>query len=102
MFSVRQGEILIKEVKKVEGKRLNHLILAEGEATGHKHEVITKEKEGAVLYEKDDRLYLKVLSDTTTLTHPDHETISLPIGNYEIEAQREYEISEEKYRRVTD
>ena len=93
----RHGELLIKPVNEIKGKKLNHLILAEGEATGHKHEVMGD----AELYEHEKTLYLHI-SDTSILTHPDHKTLELPIGDYEITTQREYVIGDEKYRNVAD
>jgi len=95
----RQGELLIKPCGKIQGKRLGHLILAEGEVTGHIHAIT---KGNAELYEKDGTLYLKVISDEVELTHPDHKTLAIPAGEYEIVKQREYQVGEEKYREVKD
>ncbi len=95
----RQGELLIEKADGIKGKKLSHRIIAEGEATGHKHEVITGEAE---LYEDGGTLYLKVLSNEAELIHPDHNTVVLPKGDYKITTQREYVVGEEKYRAVTD
>ena len=95
----RHGELIIKQVSAVKGKKRSNLILAEGEATGHKHEITTGEAE---LYEDNGTLYLRVESDTAKLTHPDHNTITLPKGDYEITIQKEYTVDGEKYRRVMD
>ena len=92
----RHGEVLLIPTEVVKGKKLPHLILAEGEVTGHKHEVKGK----AELYEHEGTLFLKV--DEAELVHEDHDTITLPKGNYEIVIQREYEISEKRYREVRD
>ena len=93
----RHGELLIK-ASRVKGKKLKHLILAEGEVTSHKH-AITKGK--AELYEHEGTLFLKCLSECE-LSHPDHKTIVLPKGEYEVTPQREYIVGDEKYRRVSD
>ena len=95
-FRARQGEIIIKAVDKVQGKKLSHCILAEGEVTGHKHEIIEGK---AVLYQNEDGvMYLSVKSEKASLVHPDHKTVELKQGNYQITIQREYEISDQRYR----
>jgi len=78
----RQGELIIKPCEKIKGRKLDHLVLAEGEQTGHKHSISHGKAE--------------------MLTHPDHKTLTIPKGNYEIVKQREYQVGEEKYREVRD
>jgi hypothetical protein len=95
----RHGEILISKAAKVCGDQLNHLVLAEGEVTNHKHEIVNGD---AKLYEQDGVMYLSIKSDTADLVHPDHKTIELPKGDYKIEIQREYVVGDEKYRSVAD
>ena len=94
----RQGEIILQSVKEVKGKKKNHLIIAEGEVTSHKHQIT---KGDAELYEHEGTMFLKVL-DEAELTHEDHKTVVLPKGDYEITIQREYEISDQHYRKVLD
>ena len=91
----RHGDVIIKSCKKAKGKKLNHLILAEGETTGHKHKVVGD----AILYEHEGTLFLKAL-DEVKVRHEEHEEITLPRGDYEINIQREYE--PEGWRRVSD
>jgi len=95
----RQGELIFKKGE-VCGKKLQHLIIAEGEATGHKHEVTVGEAE---LYQDEKGVMcLRVQSDEAQVTHQDHNAVTLPKGDYEIIAQREYVVGDEKYRRVVD
>jgi hypothetical protein len=96
----QQGDVLIKKVKSFSGgKKLDHLRLAEGEATGHAHKV----SEGkAELYEKDGIMYLRVNSDTATVTHEEHKEIELSRGDYEINIVQEYDHFEEEARNVVD
>jgi hypothetical protein len=96
-FLVRHGELEIVSVEKVEGQKLPHKVLAEGEKLGNKHEVIGD----ADLYEKDGVLYLSA-NEEVEIIHPDHNTIKLPKGNYRIDVQREYVIGDDKYRKVVD
>lgn len=99
MQPIRQGDVILISVKKMqdEGKKLPHLTLAEGEVTGHSHRI----SEGqAQLYEKDGTLYLRVLSETATLTHEEHKAIQIPQGSWMVRIQREYE--PEGWRYVAD
>jgi len=95
----QQGDVLIKKCEKVLGEKLNHLVLAEGEATGHKHRVTSGEGE---LYEHEGTLFLKVLSDTATITHEEHNPITIPKGDYEIGIVQEYDHFAEEARNVQD
>lgn len=95
----QQGDVILKKVEKVQGKKLNHLVLAEGEVTGHCHQVTEGD---AGLYEKDGTLYLSVQSDSAVVTHEEHGAITLPKGNYEICKVREYDHFLEESRAVQD
>ncbi len=86
--SFRQGDVLLIPVDKVKGNRLSHLILARGEATGHKHQITAGE---AIMYENVGVLYLKVVSHTATLTHEEHRLIQIPQGSWLVRIQREYD-----------
>jgi len=82
-------------------KKLNHSILAEGEATGHKHEIVEGDIE---LFEIEGTLYLRVKSEEAKLAHPEHKTIAIEKGTYEVDHQREYvpDGNYKKERRVWD
>lgn len=105
MQPIRQGDVILLSIKQTDritapkplGQRLPHLTLAEGEVTGHSHRI----SEGkAELYEKDGTLYLRVLSETATLTHEEHKAIQIPQGSWMVRIQREYE--PEGWRYVAD
>lgn len=104
MQPIRQGDVILLPVQPTDsaspaemGNKLSHLTLAEGEVTGHKHRI----SEGkAELYEKDNTLYLQVLSETAVLTHEEHKPIQIPQGSWMIRIQREYE--PEGWRYVAD
>lgn len=97
MRPIRQGDVILMPIQQTEGEKVPHLILAEGEVTGHKHRI----SEGsAELYEKDGTLYLRVLSETALLTHEQHKAISIPQGNWLVRIQREY--SPEGWKYVID
>jgi hypothetical protein len=88
MKPLRQGDVILQATNSTQGKKLSHLVLAEGEVTGHSHRISSGEAE---LYERDSTLYLKVLSPTATLTHEEHKAIDIPQGTWMVKIQREYE-----------
>ncbi|MBW4623682.1 MAG: hypothetical protein KME17_30515 [Cyanosarcina radialis HA8281-LM2] len=97
MKPIRQGDVILQPATQIEGKKLSHLTLAEGEVTGHSHRISDGQAE---LYERDGTLYLRVLSETATLTHEEHKAIQIPQGNWMVNIQREYE--PEGWRYVAD
>lgn len=97
MQPIRQGDVILLPVQQVEGEKLHHLTLAEGEVTGHKHRI---EEGQAELYEKQGTLYLSVISEAALLNHEEHQAISIPQGNWIVRIQREYE--PEGWRYVAD
>jgi len=95
---VRQGDLLIVKVEKLPEACVPqcHRVLAEGEATGHMHELDSGE-----LYEKGGTLYFRVPEDQkTTLKHQEHGPITFEPGVYKVIRQREYE--PRGWRRVAD
>lgn len=96
----RHGDVIIKQIEKkpTKAKKLDTLILAEGEATGHYHRISEGE---AALYSYDDKKYLEIQSEIGLLTHEEHKALELPHGTYEIIIQREYD-DEQEWRNVID
>jgi hypothetical protein len=91
----RQGDVLLvpvdalpKERTYVKRKRGEGVILAAGEATGHHHRV---RERGAREYRVDRERYLTVGKAGGTVTHEEHDPITLPQGVFKIVQQREYE-----------
>ena len=41
MKPYRQGDVILVPVKQAEGEKIQHLTLAQGEVTGHKHRIYT-------------------------------------------------------------
>ena len=85
----RQGDLLIIRVDKVplDALKQDGRVLAEGEVTGHMHELDKGE-----VYEKEGFLYFRVMPhETANLNHPEHKTISFDAGEYKVIRQREYE-----------
>lgn len=96
MRPLRQGDILLVPIEKVpkglkEIPRENdQIVLAEGEATGHLHMIEAPE---ATFLAKDladiEGRFLAVEKEVA-LEHPEHDTVMLAPGNYEVRRQREY------------
>jgi hypothetical protein len=90
----RQGDVIIIPTKELKGEQLKHLTLAEGEVTGHSHQI----SDGvAALFKFDDEMYLKVTSERATLSHEEHGPIELLQGDYKVIIQREYSPDGWKY-----
>lgn len=90
MSLYRHGDLLVQNVAEVpqDARPLQHLVLAEGEMTGHSHRIA--EKSSARLYESGVGLYLQVNEAVATLVHQEHGPIQLPRGTYRVWRQREY------------
>lgn len=105
----RQGDILIERAEKLKpsksATRESHTVLAEGEATGHLHQVVatatdTDDIPPAALFTEPDGTRVLIVDRECDVTHPEHSTIPLKPGAYIIGRQREY--SPEEIRQVAD
>jgi len=99
MALYRHGDLLVKRTEALpdQVRQLHHLVLAEGEMTGHSHRIA--ERDAAVLYQSGDGLYLTVTAPLATLVHQEHGPITLTQGIYHIWRQREYSPKEIRYVR---
>jgi hypothetical protein len=94
--------------------KLSTNVIREGEATGHKHEVIEQTRGTATMLApathflpglpnmdrvgEEDRLL--AIKQPVEVVHPEHRPLNLPIGIYLIIIQREYD--EVRARRIMD
>jgi hypothetical protein len=116
----RQGELLFvplskddyarlfgdeRNVVRLGWQKLDTRVIREGEATGHKHEILTKLAAAATLFAPpesllrglsgmdritgDDRLL--VADGPVEIVHPEHKPLTLPKGIHLIIVQREYD-----------
>lgn len=74
------------------------IVLAEGEATGHRHAFhgggVTLFRDDALARDIPAKLYighLTIEGDSAELQHEEHDTIVLPKGSYRVRLQREFE-----------
>jgi hypothetical protein len=96
----RQGDVLVESVKALpEGfqHQRGRVILADGEATGHVHEIDEEEGE---LWKMREEIAVRVVRDSATLHHQEHGPIKIVPGSYVVTRQREYTPGE--IRRVAD
>jgi hypothetical protein len=85
----RQGDLLIIKVDKIPkgAVKQHNRILAEGEVTGHIHEL----NKGDLYLDADGFLYFKTPeNETVTLSHQEHKAIDFDAGDYIVLRQREY------------
>ena len=97
----QQGDVLLFSAEEVPAgaKKLAHLVLQEGEHTGHAHRVSSGLAE---LFETGSTKYLKVLSDEAVITHEEHKPVTLPKGTYKIGIVKEYDHFTEEIRQIRD
>lgn len=104
MALYRHGDLLVESTAAIPPNSLplRHLVLAEGELTGHAHRI--RESEAATLYDPRGEgrgtrshsrdlsgdLFLDVTGESATLMHEEHGPIELPRGQYRVWRQREY------------
>lgn len=95
----RQGDLLFVSVGEIpsDAKIQNDGVIAEGEITGHKHRISDGAK--AALMIAAGVAYVKAMQETEVV-HEEHGTISLPVGDWEVIRQREYE--PDGWRQVVD
>ena len=96
----RHGDLLIRKTKEIPSnlKSANTVIIAEGEKTGHKHQL----HGNVTVYKQElDSLYFKVKT-SAELTHQEHKTIRIPEGMYRVEQEREFNPFENIRRVVLD
>ena len=101
----RQGDVTItssQEENIPNGmNKLSTKTLAYGEITGHHHTVTA----GQVLLFGPDEMhpqYMEVQSESATLTHQEHNPITLPKGVYNITNENTFDYFTESVKRVVD
>lgn len=94
----RQGDVLIVATDRVPKglkpvpREQGRIVLAHGEVTGHAHAIDAPEAEAQFLaadLEEVNRRFLRVEAEVAVV-HEEHDTITLPPGDYEVRRQREY------------
>lgn len=101
---IQQGDVLLKRIPKLPrgcsevSRKSGQLIIAEGEATGHRH-VITDE--GARLLELKGELYLEVATPVV-IHHDEHKPLDILPGIYQVGRAEEHDYIQDMERQVRD
>ena len=100
-MKIQQGDVILKKVDSLPEnyQKLDHLVLAEGEATGHHHQIVNGQAE---LLNANGILFLKIISKIAELQHEEHKNIVLEKGLYKINQVREWDYEQEEARYVRD
>ena len=112
MTYIRQGDLLfvpVTEIPYYETKQtpLDTRVLAQGEATGHHHQIAEADVAGAEVYNigysSREPNYLKVTAEGgISIVHEEHGTVTLPQGMYSIHRAREHDYLSGLSRQVRD
>lgn len=96
----RQGDVIIEdEMVPSEITEKEDKVIARGESTGHTHRI--KSGDAKLLVAPNTVMYIKAYSPTT-IGHEEHGDIVLPVGEYSIRMQREYDWYSEEVKNVVD
>lgn len=102
MRQLQQGDVLLRTGKIPKGaiikKHARGWVLAEGEATGHAHEVIG---DGVEVLEKNGVLYLHAPYGGR-VQHEEHTAVDIPAGDYTVGIVKEYDHFAEEAKEVRD
>lgn len=105
MEQIRQGDILLVAVDKIPPEGLipkNQVILAEGEATGHAHQLTGQ----VIEWTENDERFIRIIGQAFgELSHEDHDPVPVaivePEVTYRIVPQQETDLSGQ-WRNVID
>lgn len=87
----RQGDVLFVSVSLPVGlplKSSKQVAVAAGEKAGHRH--VLAAAPGAEILSDADLEFFRILGGSGLLSHPEHDAIELPEGDYQVRRQREY------------
>ncbi len=102
----RQGDLFFKSIQKkpVNLKSYPNTVLAYGEVTGHKHQIISPSLEKLDSYiDEKGNIYVYSATEDIVIEHDEHAPITLPHGEwYVISRQREFDAIKEEERIVAD
>lgn len=102
---LRHGDLdfrTIASLPKGKAKKVNSYILAEGEYTGHNHELKLVDKGTMTVIDVDNEIFFKILGGKAQLTHPEHKTITFDEGVYQMKKEREFDYFMNETRQVRD
>lgn len=100
----RHGDLLIKRISKLPPnvKPTNNTVLAEGEVTGHRHQLVGQRVQVYENAEGQKYFTIGQSSSPAELVHEEHKKIEIEEGVYVVVQEREFNPFEEAIRRVAD
>lgn len=97
----RQGDVVIRQAKiPFDAVETTETVLAEGEVTGHAHR-IAKKSNAKLFLTPMVALFIRV-AEPCEIEHEEHESIILPMGDWSVNVQREYDWFSNEIRNVAD
>ncbi len=103
---IQQGDVIIESIEAIpaeakKGKlKAGNIILAEGETTGHAHRIT--EVAGVTFREGADGMFYLQNREKLSVTHEEHNTVSVPPGIWRVRKVQEYDHFAEEARAVAD
>lgn len=97
----RHGDIFLIEIEDIPNDAVatSNRVLAEGETTGHKHQLVGGNV--TTFMNNGQSVAIEVL-DLTNLVHEEHKSITIPKGIYEVRRERDYNPYDTTSRTVRD
>lgn len=102
---LRHGDLAFRSVNKLpigKTKKVLSYILAEGEYTGHNHNLALQGEGSISVVSVDDSLFFEIEGSDAELTHPEHKTIVFKPGIYEMKHEKEFDYFMKAIRQVRD
>ena len=101
---IQQGDVLLKRIDKLPKslEKINHLILAEGETTGHAHVIEQTEGTATLFKEEKGNLFLLIKNGQVVLKHQEHKNIIIDPGIYKIGRVLEYDWDSHEQKIIRD
>ncbi len=102
---LRHGDLNFRTVTslpKGKVKKVSSFTLAEGEYTGHNHNLVADKGASLAIVDLADEVFFEILGGSATLTHPEHKPIKFDTGTYHMKKEREFDYFTAEIRKVTD
>ena len=102
---IQQGDVLIRKIDSIPTNaiKVEKNVLAEGEVTGHKHQLEVTEKTDLIdFYELNGKIYLNVKKFPVKVLHQEHQIVTIPVGIWEVDRVKEYDHFLEETKKIQD
>lgn len=102
---LRHGDLSFRSINslpKGKAKKVTSYILAEGEYTGHNHELTLQGSGKLTVIDLEDEMFFEIEGCNAALTHPEHKKITFEPGVYHMKKEREYSYFDMEMRKVRD